>query len=100
MSGSVPTVTALDGVYTHQSLPEQEARWNKLLDKFQRRPPCPVRLTIPWSRQHRRRAHRLLYSVLPMGMAHDVIIAVSTDLTPSNDTTYKFKLANLDEELR
>ncbi|KAI4592439.1 galactokinase [Pestalotiopsis sp. 9143b] len=103
MSGPVPEVTALQEVYTQQSLLEQGARWNKLLDKFQTlygrsadfvaRSPGRVNIIgehIDYS----------LYACLPMGITPDVIIAVSTQLDgPSGDgSTYKLKLANLDDE--
>lgn len=103
MSGPVPEVTALQEVYTQQSLLEQGARWNKLLEKFQTlygrsadfvaRSPGRVNIIgehIDYS----------LYACLPMGITPDVIIAVSTQLDgPSGDgSTYKLKLANLDDE--
>ncbi|KAI0137094.1 ribosomal protein S5 domain 2-type protein [Xylariales sp. AK1849] len=101
MSGPVPEVTALQDIYTQQALLDQGVRWNKLLERFQNlygRPAqfvsrSPGRVNIIG--EH---IDYSLYSVLPMGMTPDVIIAVSTDLKPSTDGTYKLKLANLDEE--
>jgi galactokinase len=101
MSGSVPEVTALQSIYTQQTLLEQGVRWNKLLEKFQSlygRPAqfvsrSPGRVNIIG--EH---IDYSLYSVLPMGITADVIIAVSTDLEPSVDGTYKLKLANMDDE--
>jgi galactokinase len=102
MSGPVPEVTALQEVYTEQSLLEQGERWNKLLEKFQSlyghpaefiaRSPGRVNIIgehIDYS----------LYSVLPMGITADVIIAVSTepDAPSAEDKAYKLKLANLDD---
>lgn len=101
MSGPVPEVTALQEIYTEQSLLDQGARWNKLLETFQStygkpadfvaRSPGRVNIIgehIDYS----------LYSVLPMGITPDVIIAVSTDLdAPPAEGSYKLKLANLDD---
>ncbi|KAH8675546.1 ribosomal protein S5 domain 2-type protein [Xylariales sp. PMI_506] len=101
MSGPVPEVTALQDIYTEQSLPEQGARWKTLLEKFEGRYGRPAQFV---SRSPGRvniigeHIDYSLYSVLPMGITPDVIIAVSTDLEPSTDGTYKLKLANVDEE--
>ena len=35
MSGPVPTVTALQDIYTAEAVPEERARWERLLEKFQ-----------------------------------------------------------------
>ncbi|KAI0176401.1 galactokinase [Hypoxylon sp. FL1284] len=104
MSGPVPTVTALQDIYTQQSLADQTVRWNKLLDKFQAlygraaqfvsRSPGRVNIIgehIDYS----------LYSVLPMGMTPDVILAVSADpeqAAEGEGGTYKIKIANVDNE--
>lgn len=104
MSGPVPEVTALQEVYTQQSLLEQGVRWNKLLEKFQSlygRPAdfvarSPGRVNIIG--EH---IDYSLYSCLPMGITPDVIIAVSTELdgaSSGDGSTYKLKLANLDDQ--
>jgi galactokinase len=101
MSGPVPEVAALQQIYNDQALADEGARWNRLLEKFQSlygRPAqfvsrSPGRVNIIG--EH---IDYSLYSVLPMGMTTDVIIAVSTDLELSSEGTYKLKLANLDEE--
>ncbi|KAI2640640.1 galactokinase [Hypomontagnella submonticulosa] len=101
MSGPVPTVTALQDIYTQQALADQTVRWNKLLDKFQALYGNPAQFV---SRSPGRvniigeHIDYSLYSVLPMGMTSDVILAVSTNLEPSQDGTYKIKLANVDNE--
>ncbi|KAI1638577.1 ribosomal protein S5 domain 2-type protein [Biscogniauxia mediterranea] len=101
MSGSVPTVTALQNIYTQQALADQTARWNDLLERFQTlygRPAqfvsrSPGRVNIIG--EH---IDYSLYSCLPMGMTPDVIIAVSTDVEPSQEGTYKIKIANVEEK--
>lgn len=101
MSGPVPTVTALHDIYTEHALLDQGARWNKLLEKFQALYGSPAQFV---SRSPGRvniigeHIDYSLYSVLPMGMTPDVIMAVSTGLEPSKEGTYKLRLANLDEE--
>ncbi|RYO80432.1 hypothetical protein DL766_007802 [Monosporascus sp. MC13-8B] len=101
MSSSVPTVTALRDIYNEQALGDQTARWNSLLDKFQATYGAPAQFV---SRSPGRvniigeHIDYSLYSVLPMGMTADVILAVSTDLAPPRDGTYKIKLANVDDK--
>ncbi|KAI0016487.1 galactokinase [Xylariomycetidae sp. FL0641] len=101
MSGPVPTVSALNEIYTSQSLFDQGVRWNKLLEQFQASYGRPAQFV---SRSPGRvniigeHIDYSLYACLPMGMTPDVILAVSTDLEPSQDGTYKLKLANLDEQ--
>lgn len=101
MSGPVPTVTALQDIYTEHALLDQGVRWNKLLEKFQALYGSPAQFV---SRSPGRvniigeHIDYSLYPVLPMGMTPDVIMAVSTDLKPSKEGTYKLRLANLDEE--
>ncbi|KAI2614441.1 galactokinase [Hypoxylon fragiforme] len=101
MSGPVPTVTALQDIYTQQALDDQTVRWNKLLDKFQALYGSPAQFV---SRSPGRvniigeHIDYSLYSVLPMGMTPDVILAVSTDLESSQEGSYTIKLANVDNE--
>ncbi len=101
MSGPVPTVTALQDIYTTEALADQTARWNNLLDKFQSTYGAPAQFV---SRSPGRvniigeHIDYSLYDVLPMAMTADIIIAVSTDLRPSRDGTYKIKIANVDGE--
>ncbi|KAI1127931.1 galactokinase [Nemania abortiva] len=101
MSKPVPSVAALHDIYTTQALADQQVRWNGLLEKFQAiyRSPAqfvsrsPGRVNIIG--EH---IDYSLYSCLPMAITPDVIIAVSTDVAPSVDGTYKIKIANVDEQ--
>ncbi|KAI0397864.1 galactokinase [Xylariaceae sp. FL0594] len=101
MSGPVPTVTALQDIYTTQALADQTARWNALLEKFQAQYGKPAQFV---SRSPGRvniigeHIDYSLYSCLPMAITPDVIIAVSTDVEPSVEDTYKIKIANVDEK--
>ena len=106
MSGPVPTVTALRDIYTEHALLDQGVRWNKLLEKFQALYGSPAQFV---SRSPGRvniigeHIDYSLYSVLPMGMTPDVIMAVSTDLEPSKaesleieeDCVSKFREPNM-----
>lgn len=85
-----------------QSLLEQGARWNKLLEKFQSLYSCPAQfVTRSPGRVNIIGEHidYSLYSVLPMAITPDVIIAVSTETDDQSvEGTYKLKLANLDDQ--
>lgn len=100
MSGPVPQTTALQGVYTTESLGEQAVRWNALLEKFQEtygssaefvaRSPGRVNIIgehIDYS----------LYPCLPMAIYPDVIVAVSSSSDESSPaaSTYKLQVANV-----
>lgn len=101
MSGPVPSVSALRDIYTTQSLADQQVRWNGLLEKFQARYGSPAQFVARSPGRVNIIGEHIdysLYSCLPMAITPDVIIAVSTDVTPSIDGTYKIKIANVDEQ--
>ncbi|KAI8279776.1 Galactokinase [Colletotrichum sp. SAR11_240] len=98
MADPVPTASSLADVYTEDALPVQTKRWNALLDQFKvqyghpatfvARSPGRVNIIgehIDYS----------LYSVLPMAITADAILAVSVDETPSDSPTFKLQVANL-----
>ena len=104
MSGPVPTVTALQDIYTAEAVPEERARWERLLEKFQATYGGPAEFV---SRSPGRvniigeHIDYSLYSVLPMAMTADVILAVSTDVSPTPaaaEDTYKIQLANVEAD--
>ncbi|KAI0879389.1 galactokinase [Hypoxylon argillaceum] len=101
MAGPVPSVSALHDIYTAQSLSDQEGRWNSLLDKFQASYGSPAQFVARSPGRVNIIGEHIdysLYSCLPMAITPDVIIAVSTDIVPSVDGTYKIKIANVDEQ--
>lgn len=101
MSGPVPTVTALQDIYTNQSLGEQAVRWNSLLEKFQAQYGSPAQFVARSPGRVNIIGEHIdysLYSCLPMAITPDVIIAVSTDVASSVEGTYKIKIANVDAE--
>ena len=100
MAGPVPVARSLGDIYTPDALPSQTKRWNNLLAKFEStyghaaefvsRSPGRVNIIgehIDYS----------LYSVLPMAITADALLAVSTDLTPTKADTFKIKIANVQE---
>ncbi|KAI3392802.1 hypothetical protein diail_5193 [Diaporthe ilicicola] len=100
MAGPVPFAKSLDQIYPENALPSQGKRWNSLLSHFQSiygqsaefvaRSPGRVNIIgehIDYS----------LYSVLPMAITADCLIAVSTriDASAVKEGTYKIKIANV-----
>ncbi|KAL2131790.1 hypothetical protein VTI74DRAFT_4591 [Chaetomium olivicolor] len=99
MAGPVPVARSLSDIYTPDAVPSQTKRWNNLLSKFEStyghaaefvsRSPGRVNIIgehIDYS----------LYSVLPMAITADAILAVST--RPSESTkpgTYRVEIANV-----
>ncbi|KAI1114354.1 galactokinase [Nemania sp. NC0429] len=101
MSGPVPSVSALRDIYTTQSLADQQLRWNGLLEKFQARYGSPAQFVARSPGRVNIIGEHIdysLYSCLPMAITPDVIIAVSTDVAPSVDGTYKIRMGNVDEQ--
>ncbi|KAI0144290.1 galactokinase [Xylariaceae sp. FL1272] len=101
MSGTVPTVAALQDIYTKQALANQAVRWNKLLEKFQATYGSPAQFIARSPGRVNIIGEHIdysLYSCLPMGITPDVIIAVSTDVESAAEGTYKIQVANVDEQ--
>lgn len=98
MSGSVPVANALSDIYPAAALAQQAPRWNTLLSKFTAayghdatfvaRSPGRVNIIgehIDYS----------LYSVLPMAITADAIIAVSSRPIQPGASTFKIRIANV-----
>lgn len=104
MAGAVPLAQSLNDIYTSDALPTQAKRWNHLLSHFQTiysqpaefvaRSPGRVNIIgehIDYS----------LYSVLPMAITADALIAVSTkvqDPSTVKPGTYKIRIANVQSD--
>ncbi|KAK1973634.1 galactokinase [Colletotrichum cereale] len=97
MAGPVPTATSLADIYTEDALPAQEKRWSSLLSQFRSeyghaaavvaRSPGRVNIIgehIDYS----------LYSVLPMAITADAILAFSVADTPPASDTFTLRVAN------
>ncbi|KAK1780077.1 ribosomal protein S5 domain 2-type protein [Copromyces sp. CBS 386.78] len=100
MSGPVPIANSLEDIYTPDALSTQQKRWNNLLSKFEStyghqpefvsRSPGRVNIIgehIDYS----------LYSVLPMAITADTIIAVSTHLLAPKEGTFRIQIANVQD---
>lgn len=102
MAGTVPVAKSLAHIYTEDALAAQTTRWEKLVRKFQtnygQRPDfisrSPGRVNIIG--EH---IDYSLYSVLPMAITADVILAVRVlDDSGAPDGAYKIKLSNVQSE--
>lgn len=98
MSGTVPVANALSDIYSADALAQQGPRWNTLLEKFKTafggdasfvaRSPGRVNIIgehIDYS----------LYSVLPMAITADAIIAASFTPAAAGTKTFKIRIANV-----
>lgn len=100
MSGPVPVASSLADIYPPTALSVEEPRWNGLLAKFEKeyghhaqfiaRSPGRVNIIgehIDYS----------LYSVLPMAITADAIIAVCTTPTAVDATTFTVRVRNVQD---
>jgi galactokinase len=100
MSGPVPVAESLADIYPPEAVTVEAPRWNNLLSKFQSRyghaasfvARSPGRVNIIG--EH---IDYSLYSVLPMAITADAILAVSA--TPANPSakTFTVRVANLQD---
>lgn len=100
MAGIVPVANSLKDIYTDDALAEQTTRWQRLFKQFESnyghspqfvsRSPGRVNIIgehIDYS----------LYSVLPMAITADVLLAVSViDDAHASEGCYKIKVTNVD----
>jgi len=103
MSGPVPIAKSLEDIYPEAGVTHQRQRWSELLSKFQTRyghaaefvARSPGRVNIIG--EH---IDYSLYSVLPMAITADCLIAVSTTAAaePAPDGTYKLRIANVQDD--
>ncbi|KAF5016804.1 hypothetical protein F66182_11391 [Fusarium sp. NRRL 66182] len=101
MSGPVPVANALGDIYPASALSEQGPRWNKLLSKFEStyghaasfvaRSPGRVNIIgehIDYS----------LYSVLPMAITADTLLAVSATPATADAQSFRIRIANVEDD--
>jgi galactokinase len=94
---TVPVAQSLRDIYTDDALEAQSRRWNRLLSTFEAnygraaafvaRSPGRVNIIgehIDYS----------LYSVLPMAITADALIAVALDTTPADADSFTVRIAN------
>ena len=100
MAGPVPVARSLQDIYTDDAVATQTTRWTRLLDRFRSvydhgaefvaRSPGRVNIIgehIDYS----------LYSVLPMAITADALLAVSTDVSATADGTFRIQIANVQD---
>ena len=101
MSSSVPVANALSDIYPPDALSEQGPRWNNLLSKFEStyghaasfvaRSPGRVNIIgehIDYS----------LYSVLPMAITADTLLAVSATPAAEDVKSFRIRIANVEDD--
>jgi galactokinase len=97
MAGSVPVAKSLEDIYAEDALPIQKTRWDQLLSQFKTNYSHPAQFV---SRSPGRvniigeHIDYSLYSVLPMAITADILLAVSTFEDPSA-TSYTIKVSNV-----
>ncbi|KAK3936755.1 Galactokinase [Diplogelasinospora grovesii] len=100
MAGPVPVARSLNDIYTPDALSSQEKRWSNLLSKFQSTYGHPAEFVARSPGRVNIIGEHIdysLYSVLPMAITADTLLAVSTDLAPTKEGTYKIQIANVQE---
>ncbi|KAK4130656.1 Galactokinase, partial [Trichocladium antarcticum] len=101
MAGPVPNARALSDIYTSDALPAQASRWNALLSKFESQYGQPAEFVARSPGRVNIIGEHIdysLYPVLPMAIAADALLAVSTDLSPTEAGTYKIQIANVQND--
>ncbi|KAH0494467.1 hypothetical protein TgHK011_001085 [Trichoderma gracile] len=100
MSGPVPTATSLADIYPPSALAAEGPRWNALLAKFQTEFGHPARFV---SRSPGRvniigeHIDYSLYSVLPMAITADAIIAVATKPAAPDAASFTVRVRNVQD---
>ncbi|KAJ0160567.1 Galactokinase [Colletotrichum tanaceti] len=99
MAGPVPTASSLADIYTEDALPVQTKRWSSLLSQFEAEYGHPAAVVARSPGRVNIIGEHIdysLYSVLPMAITADAILAFSvTDDTPADDTdTFTVRVAN------
>jgi galactokinase len=98
MSGPVPTATSLADIYPPSALAAEAPRWNALLAKFQTEFGRPARFV---SRSPGRvniigeHIDYSLYSVLPMAITADALIAVATKPAAPDAAAFTIRVRNV-----
>ncbi|KAF6814738.1 galactokinase [Colletotrichum musicola] len=97
MTGPVPTAASLADIYTDDALPVQRKRWSALLDQFKSQFGHPATFVARSPGRVNIIGEHIdysLYSVLPMAITADAILAVSVSDTPADANTFRLEVAN------
>ncbi|ROW04486.1 hypothetical protein VMCG_05064 [Cytospora schulzeri] len=100
MAGPVPFAKSLDQIYPESALATQGKRWNNLLTQFQSTYDHPAEFVARSPGRVNIIGEHIdysLYSVLPMAITADALLAVSTKVDPGSvkPGTYKIQIANV-----
>ncbi|KUI55939.1 Galactokinase [Cytospora mali] len=100
MAGPVPFAQSLDKIYPEAALASQGKRWNNLLTQFQSTYGHPAEFVARSPGRVNIIGEHIdysLYSVLPMAITADALLAVSTkvDAASVKPGTYKIQIANV-----
>lgn len=100
MAASVPFAKSLDQIYPESALSSQGKRWNNLLTQFQSTYGHPAEFVARSPGRVNIIGEHIdysLYSVLPMAITADALLAVSTKVDPGSvkPGTYKIQIANV-----
>lgn len=100
MAGQVPFARSLDQIYPESALGSQGKRWNTLLTQFESTYGHPAEFVARSPGRVNIIGEHIdysLYSVLPMAITADALLAVSTkvDAASVKPGTYKIQIANL-----
>ncbi|EXF74205.1 galactokinase [Colletotrichum fioriniae PJ7] len=97
MAGPVPTASALADIYTDDALPIQNKRWSSLLSQFESEYGHPASVVARSPGRVNIIGEHIdysLYSVLPMAITADAILAFSVTDTPAESETFTLRVAN------
>ncbi|TQN68891.1 Galactokinase, partial [Colletotrichum shisoi] len=97
MAGPVPTTSSLADIYTADALPVQTKRWSSLLSQFEAEYGHPAAVVARSPGRVNIIGEHIdysLYSVLPMAITADAILAFSVTDTPADSDTFTLRVAN------
>ncbi|TIC93734.1 Galactokinase [Colletotrichum higginsianum] len=97
MAGPVPTTSSLADIYTEDALPVQTKRWSSLLSQFEAEYGHPAAVVARSPGRVNIIGEHIdysLYSVLPMAITADAILAFSVTDTPADSDTFTLRVAN------
>jgi galactokinase len=101
MSGPVPHAKSLADIYTDDALASQTKRWKHLLGTFKTTFSGPAQFVARSPGRVNIIGEHIdysLYSVLPMAITADALLAVSASPTPADAKTFRIEIANVQKD--
>jgi galactokinase len=100
MADTVPLASSLEDIYTPDALPSQTKRWSHLLQTFQSTYSHPATFVARSPGRVNIIGEHIdysLYSVFPMAITADCLLAISipSEPAPASSTGFKLRLANV-----